>query len=188
MRMKLWLAVAAMIFAVTPAHAQWLTFFFNTANLDPLAQSPQVRILAGQSASRIPQADVNAFDDFFLINGPGKLEVSFNGALQNKGQKALPYWAGNTAYSNHEIWYDLQLGFSQVKARYNLPNARAGNVTVYKTLNTNQIVYSYAVSLTPTVCQQYLFTPSTGAFQIGMRASCYWTLNNGRRALPRMRG
>jgi len=88
----------------------------------------------------------------------------------------LPYWAGNTPYSNHDIFFDLQVGFALVKAHFNLPNALAGNVTVYKTLNTNQIVYSYAVSRTATVCQQYLFTPATGTFQRGMQASCYWSL------------
>ena len=71
-----------------------------------------------------------------------------------------------------------------MKAKYNLPNARAGNVTVYKTVNTKQIVYSYAVSLTPTVCQQYLFTPVTGGFQVGMQASCYWSLASLQRRLP----
>jgi hypothetical protein len=99
------------ILAVSPARAQWLTFFFNTANLDPIARSPQVRILAAQSSSRIAQADVNAFDDFFLINGPGMLEVNFNGQLQVKSQKPLPHWLGNSPYSNHEIFYDLQAGF-----------------------------------------------------------------------------
>ena len=71
-----------------------------------------------------------------------------------------------------------------MKAKYNLPNARAGNVTVYKTVNTKQLVYSYAVSLNRTVCQQYLFTPATGGFQIGMQASCYWSLQSLRRSLP----
>ena len=178
------LAAVALLLAVAPARAQSLTLFFNSSNLDPIARSPQVRILAGQSSQKIPQADLNAFDDFFLINGPGKREVNFNGQLQVKGQKPLPYWAGNTGYSNHDIVYDLQLGFALVKAKYNLPNARAGNVTVYKTLNTKQIVYSYAVSLTPSLCQQYLFTPATSDTQVGMRASCYWSLANLRRSLP----
>jgi hypothetical protein len=184
MRKELFFAAIIILLAVAPARSQSITSFFNTANLEPLAQSPQLRILAGQSSSKIPQADVNAFDDFFLINGAGKLEVNFNGQLQNKGQKPLPYWAGNTAYSNHEILSDLQTGFSLVKAKFNIPNARAGNVTVYKTLLTKQIVYSYAVSLPRNVCQQYLFTPATGGLQIGMRASCFWSLSNARQARP----
>ena len=184
MRKELFFAAIITLLAVAPARSQSLTLFFNSANLEPLAQSPQLRILAGQSSNKSPQADVNAFDDFFLINGPGKLEINFNGQLQNKGQKPLPYWAGNTAYSNHEILYDLQAGFSQVKAKYNIPNARAGNVTVYKTLLTKQIVYSYAVSLSRTICQQYLFTPATGGLQIGMRAGCFWSLSNARQARP----
>ncbi len=47
--------------------------------------------------------------------------------------------------------------------------------------------YSYAVSLTPTVGQQYLYTPSTGDMQIGLKVSCYWSLINARRAAPRGR-
>lgn len=184
MRKELVFAAIILLLAGAPARSQSLTVFFNTANLDPLAQSPQLRILAGQSSNKIPQADVNVFDDFFLINGPGKLEVNFNGQLQNKGQKSLPYWAGNTAYYNHEILYDLQAGFSLVKAKFNIPNARAGNVTVYKALFTKQIVYSYAVSLPRNICQQYLFTPATGGLQIGMRASCFWSLSNARQARP----
>jgi hypothetical protein len=177
MRKQLLLAVVALLLAAAPVRAQSLTLFLNNANLAPLAKSPQLRILAAQPASRIPQADVNAFDDFFLINGPGKLKVRFNGQLKSLGQKALPYWAGNTPYSNHDIFFDLQVGFALVKAHFNISNALAGNVTVYKTLNTNEIVYSYAVtSRTPTVCQQYLFTPAKGVFQLGMHASCYWSL------------
>jgi hypothetical protein len=184
MRKELFFAAMIILLAVAPVRSQSITLFFNTANLEPLAQSPQLRVLAGQSSNKSPQADVNAFDDFFLFSGPGKLEVNFNGQLQNKGQKTLPYWAGNTAYSNHEILYDLQAGFSLVKAKFNIPNARAGNVTVYKTLFSKQIVYSYAVSLPRNVCQQYLFTPATGGLQIGMRANCVWSLSNARQARP----
>ncbi len=187
MRKDLMLAAIAILLSVAPVRAQNITIFFNTAYLDGLAQSPTLRILAGQSSAKIPMADVNAFDDFFLINGPGKLEVNFNYALQNKGQRHLPGWVGQSPYSNHEIFVDLQIGFMLVKARFGIPNARAGNVTVYKTTNTNQLVYSYAVSLTPTVCQQYLYTPSTGDMQLGLKASCYWSLINARRAAPRGR-
>jgi hypothetical protein len=176
MRKELLFAAVAILLAIAPARAQSLTFFFGSANLDPLAQGPQLKILAAQSSNKIPQGDVNAFDDFFLINGLGKLKVNFNAQLQNKGQKPLPGWLGNIPYSNHAISYDLQAAFVLVKAKFNMPNARAGNVTVYKTVNTKQIVYSYAVSLTRTVCQQYLFTPVTGDMQIGVRASCFWSL------------
>lgn len=61
--------------------------------------------------SRSDPADVNAFNDFYLINGIGKLKVRFNSQLQNLGQVALPRWLGVAQYSNHEILYDLQLGF-----------------------------------------------------------------------------
>src|SRR5665647_341269 len=73
MRKALLLGLMACVLAVAPARAQSLTFFFNTAFLDPLAQSPLLLNLTAQSSRRIAQADVNAFDDFFLINGPGRL-------------------------------------------------------------------------------------------------------------------
>jgi len=41
MRKELCLAAVALLLAVAPARAQWLTFFFNTANLDPIARSPE---------------------------------------------------------------------------------------------------------------------------------------------------
>lgn len=85
-------------------------------------------------------------------------------------------WLGVAQYSNHEILYDLQLGFQQVKANYNIPNARAGRVTIYKTLNTGQIVYDYAVQISPTLCQEYLFTPLTQGFQLGFRVNCLMSL------------
>lgn len=174
MRKQILFAAAIMLLAATPARAQWLTLFLKTADLDLLAHGPLIRIVAAQSSSKVPQADVNAFDDFYLINGTGKLRVHFNGQLQNKGQKPLQGWLGNIPYSNHDIYYDLQAAFVLVKANFNMPNARAGNVAVYKTVNTRQIVYSYAVSLSPTVCRQYLFTPATGNMQLGLPASCYW--------------
>ena len=176
MRKAFWLGMFASMLAIAPASAQSLTFFFNTAYLDPLAQSPLLLNLTAQSSSKVAQADVNAFDDYFLINGPGKLRVNFNAMLQNKGQVALPGWIGVARYSNHEILYDLQVGFQQVKANYNMPNARAGRVTIYKTLNTGQLVYDYAVQISPTLCQEYLFTPITQGFQLGYRVSCFQTL------------
>jgi hypothetical protein len=183
MRKTLLLSLFACMLAVAPARAQSLTFFFNTAYLDPLAQSPLLLNLDAQSVSRTPQVDVNAFDDFYLINGPGRLKVNFDRWLQNKGQVPLPGWIGVAQFSNHDIFYDLQAGFESVKAKYNMPNARVGRVTVYKTLNTGQLVYDYAVALTPTLCQEYLFTPQTGGFQLGYRVNCYVSLRSVRRGV-----
>jgi hypothetical protein len=178
MRKALLFGLAASIWATAPASAQSLTDFFKNANLDPLAQSPMVLNLEAQSASKTAQADVNAFDDFFLINGPGKLVVNFSKTLQNKGQVSIPGWIGVAQYSNHDISADLQEGFQKVKANFHMPNAKAGHVTVYKTINTQQFVYDYAVQPTPksTQCQEYLFTPATGGFQRGLMTSCIWTL------------
>jgi len=182
MRKALLLGVVAATLAIAPASAQSLTQFFQSANLDPLAHSPMLLNLEAQSASKTAQPDVNAFDDFFLINGPGKLVVNFDKQLQNKGDVPLPGWIGVAQYSNHAITADLQEGFEKVKAHYKMPNAKAGHVTVYKTLNTGQLVYDYAVQRTPGApsCQEYLFTPSTGGFQLGMQTGCYWSLQNFR--------
>ena len=179
----LMLGAAAATLAFTPAKAQSLTDFFKNANLDSLAQSPRVLNLTGQSASGTAQADVNAYDDFFLINGPGKLMVNFDKQLQNKGQVALPGWIGVAQYSNHDISADLQDGFEKVKQRYRMPSAKAGHVTVYKTINTQQLVYDYAVQQKAgsSTCQEYLYTPQTGGFEVGMRVNCSVTLRGSMR-------
>jgi hypothetical protein len=144
--------------------------------------SPLLLNLSAQAANKVAQADVNAFNDYFLINGPGRLRVNFNRQLQNKGQRSLPGWIGVAQYSNHEIFYDLQEGFQRVKANYNMPNARAGHVTVYKTINTGQLVYDYAVQISGNVCQEYLFTPMTGGLQRGFQVNCFETLGTLRAA------
>ena len=181
---KAWLlGVMAWMLASAPAHAQ-LTSFFNSSNLSGLAQSPELLNLSAQSANKVPQANVNAFNDFYLINGLGKLKVHFNGALQNLGQKALPGWIGVAQFYNWTIWYDLQAGFDQVKAQYNMPNARAARVTVYKTLNTGTLVYDYAIPLKGNICREYLFTPPSG-FQLGMTVNCYESLLVSRGTLGR---
>lgn len=164
-----------------PASAQTLTFFLGTANLEPLAHTPTVLNIEAQSATKTPQFNVNLFDDFFLINGNGKLVVNFNYALANKGQKQLPGWIGVAQYSNHEIlMFDLQFGFELVKTHFNIPNAQAAHVVIYKTLNTGQLVYDYAVPLAPHAnrCQEYLFTPAGWGYQLGMQTSCYWSLGS----------
>jgi hypothetical protein len=180
MRKALWFGVVIAMLSIVPARAQSLTFFFSSAFLDPLARGPTVLNLTAQTANKVAQADVNAFNDFYLINGVGRLKVRFNQQLQNLGQVTLPGWIGVAQYSNREIFYDLQFGFQQVKANYNIPNARAGHVTIYKTLNTAQLVYDYAVQIGPTLCQEYLFTPATGGFQLGFRVNCFQTLGNVR--------
>lgn len=183
MRKTLLYGVFAATLAAAPASAQSLTDFFKNSNLDPLAQSPRILDLEGQSTTKKAQGDVNAFDDFFLINGPGKLVVNFDKSLQNKGQVTIPGWIGVAQYSNHDISADLQDGFKQVAAHFKLANAQAAHVVVYKTLNTQQLVYDYAVQPTPTAqrCQEYLFTPASGGFQRGLMTSCFWTLQGFRR-------
>jgi hypothetical protein len=182
MRKTLMYGAVAVALVAAPANAQNLTGFLGGSNLEPLAQGPLVLDLEAQSATHTPQADVNAYNQFFLINGPGKLVVQFNNALQNLGQVKIPGWIGVKSYSNHEIWFDLQYGFEQVKAHWNMPNAKAAHVVVYKTINTDQLVYDYAIPVSGlSVCQEFLFTPFTFGFQVGLRTTCYWTLAQFRR-------
>jgi|SRR5579864_375018 len=190
MRKTLLYAAVAATLASAPASAQSLTGFLGGAYLDPLAQSPYVLDLEAQSSTHTAQANVNTFDQFFLINGPGKLVVQFNNALQNLGQVHIPGWIGVLQYSNHEIWFDLQYGFDLVKAHFNMPNAKAGHVVVYKTINTHQLVYDYAVQRVAgsQVCQEYLFTPETSGFQLGLRTNCFWTLSQFRRPVASSAG
>ena len=94
MRKALLLGAVLSMLAIAPASAQSLTQFLQSANLDPLAQSPKILNLEAQSSSKTAQADVNAFDDFFLINGPGKLVVNFDKQLQNKGEVPIRGWIG----------------------------------------------------------------------------------------------
>ena len=74
--------------------------FSRSAGEGPVGAEPD---LAKRQQGRA-QADVNAFNDFYLINGIGKLKVRFNGQLQNLGQVALPGWLGvpiSTALISH---------------------------------------------------------------------------------------
>jgi len=180
---------AVLLAAVSPARAQAevllpypaLTIFFRTANLEPLSQSQFVLNLAAQSSTKQPQANVNLFDDFYLINGqwsgsPNNLIVHFNGSLQNLGQRVIPTWIGVAQFSNHAITYDLQAGLQQVKAKYGMPSARATSVVVYRTINTGQIVYDYRIPIAGGRCQEYLFIPDNGGFQLGMQGGCYISL------------
>jgi hypothetical protein len=179
MRKTLLYGVVFATLATAPASAQSLTDFFKYANLYPLAQSSTIRDLVAQSTSKTAQSDVNTFDDFFLINGPGQLAVNFDKNLNNKGQASISAWLGQNPYSNHEISADLQDGFTKVIAYFNLGNAKAANVAVYQTSKAKQIVYDYSVPLTstPQLCQGYLFTPVTGGFQRGIQTRCFWSLH-----------
>ena len=102
--------------------------------------------------------------------------MHFNRQLQNLGQLSLRHWVGVAQYSNSDMTYDLQSGFDQVKTAYKMPAARAGHVTVYKTINTGQLVYDYAVQKTKTMCREYLFTPATGGIQFGFVVPCFQSL------------
>ena len=170
-------AVAALALASGAANAQSgfsLTQFFQTSNLQPLAGTPMLLNLAAQMDHRTFQQDVNNFDDFMLINGDGKKRVFFNRHLMNQGTMTLGSWIGVAPFDNHAITANLQDGWLAVKAKYSLTNPVA-HVIVYKTLNTNELVYDYAVQLgsSDMNCQEYLYTPSTKGFQTGMKTMCW---------------
>jgi len=183
--------IVAAVLAASPASAQSLTDFFRYSNLDQLDKGQPILDLEAQSASKTPQSDVNVFDDFFLIAGdcqrPPAFVVNFDRQLQNKGERVIGCWIGVLGYSNHEISADLQEGFKAVAAHFHLGDAKAAHVVVYKTLNTHQLVYDYAIPRGAR-CQEYLYTPAAGGFQLGMQTNCYWTLQGfGRSAAGRRR-
>jgi len=179
MKQALLVACAALALSVSGAEAETLTQFFSGSNLVPLAKSATVLNLEAQSSDKTAVTDVNAFDDFFLISGTGKLVVNFDHALKNKGEVKIPMWIGVARYTNHAIKADLQAGYEAVKAKYSL-TAGVGHVVVYKTLNTGELVYDYALetSAGSPQCQEYLYVPAKKQFQQGMTVSCTWTLQN----------
>jgi hypothetical protein len=176
-KIKFLAAVAALALASGAANAQSsfsLTEFFKTSNLQPLAGTPMLLNLGAQMDHRTFQQDVNNFDDFMLINGTGKKRVVFNRHLMNQGGITLGSWIGVAQFDNHAITADLQEGWQAVKAKYNLTSPVA-HVIVYKTLNTSELVYDYAVQLgtSDMNCQEYLYTPSTKNFQTGLKTMCW---------------
>ncbi|MGH6871539.1 MAG: hypothetical protein ACREHE_08535 [Rhizomicrobium sp.] len=176
MTFKLAAAAAALVLVSGAASAQGsfsLTQFFSTSNLQPLAGTPTVLNLAAQMDHRTLQQDVNNFDDFMLINGTGKKRVFFNRHLMNQGTMVLGSWIGVAQFDNHTITADLEDGWKAVKAKYSLGSV--AHVIVYKTLNTNELVYDYAspIGSSEMNCQEYLYTPSTKGFQLGMKTGCW---------------
>ena len=172
----LFAAAAALVVTGTAADAQGfsLTHFFSTSNLEPLSGTPTLLNLAAQMDHRTFQQDVNNFDEFMLINGTGKLRVIFNRRLEKHLDFHLGSWIGVAQFDNHAITSDLQAGWQAVKAKYSLTSPVA-HVIVYKTINNPQLVYDYAVQLggSEMNCQEYLYTPATGGFQLGMRTGCW---------------
>mgnify|MGYP001409867354 CR=1 FL=1 len=169
------LAVAAL--SLAGAHGESLTKFFGSSNFEPLAKTKTVLNLVAQSEAKKGLANVNQADDFFLINGDGKLVVNFDKMLKNKGEVSIPEWIGVARYDNHAIKADLQAGYEAVKAHYKV-NELLGHVVVYKTLNTGRLVYDYALETgeAGTACQEYLYVPATKSFQIGMKVNCFFSL------------
>ena len=177
MKFKMLLAAAAAV-ALTAGTAQAqgfsLTDFFKTSNLQPLSGTPMLLNLGGQNRNRTFEQDVNSFDDFMLIDGTGTKRIGFDRQLTKKSTMTLGGWMGVAQFDNHTISSDLQAGWQAVKAKYSLSNGVA-HVIVYKTLNTSQLVYDYAVQLGSSGmnCQEYLYTPATQGFQTGMQTGCW---------------
>lgn len=173
------LAVSLLVLGVVSAKAQNLTTFLSTSDLTKIARTSEVRDLAAQNAAKTGSQDVNTFDDFYLINGTGHLVVNFDHSLKVKGQAEIPGWFGPASMSNKEITADIQDGWLVVKKAFGLSGPVA-NVTVYKTLNTSQIVYCYTAlpADSNNMCMQYLYTPATKKTEPGMKATCYWDLKH----------
>ena len=181
MRKTLLMTVAVVALGVAGAQAESLTEFFAKSDLTALAKSNTVLNLEAQSTAKKVKDDVDTYDDFFLINGEGKLVVNFNHAFKNKGQKRLPGWVGVSKYNNHTITDDIQTGWNVVKAKYALTDGVA-HVVVYKTLNAQppRFVYDFAVPNEPggTMCQEYLYLPASREVEPGMPTGCYWSLKD----------
>jgi hypothetical protein len=178
MKQALLVACATIAVSMAAAQGETLTQFFSTSDLTALSQGPNVMNLAAQSLKKKPVADLNTFDDFFLINGTGTLVVNFDHALKNKGEVKIPGWVGAAAYSNHDIKTDLTAGFQAVMKAY-APKGMLANLVVYKTLNTSQMVYDYAFTIPGSQsCQEYLYVPALGSTELGMTKGCYWKLKD----------
>jgi len=175
------LVVGVATFAFTPSHAGSLRDFFANANLVSLAHGDKVLILEAQNTGKVAQADVNSFDDFFLLDAKGTLFVNFDNLLKLKDQRVISRLIGPEIYSNHDIpAADLQDGFNKVKQNFSLNAALVGHVSIYRALNPSQpFVYDYAISKQPgsAICQEYLYAPAAMSFQKGSPTTpCSWTL------------
>lgn len=173
------LAVSLLALGAASAKAETLTAFFSTSDLTKIAGTTDVLDLAAQNAAKTGSQDVNTFDDFYLINGTGQLVVNFDHSLKVKGQAKIPGWLGPALMSNKEITADIQDGWLVVKKAFGLSGPVA-NITVYKTLNTSQVVYCYTAlpADSNNMCMQYLYTPATKKTEPGMKATCYWDLKD----------
>jgi hypothetical protein len=177
MKFHLLAAAAALVLASGGASAQsdfWLSKFFSTANLQPLAGTPTVLNLAAQMDHRTMQDDMNKFDEYMLISGDGKKRVFFNRHLMSQGTMNIGNWIGVAPFDNHTVTPDIEAGWQAVKTKYSLTRG-AAHVIVYKTLNTSQLVYDYAapVGHSDMDCQEYLYTPATRSMQLGMKTMCW---------------
>ncbi|MCP4129374.1 MAG: hypothetical protein GY754_00015 [bacterium] len=154
-----------------------LTKFFHDSDFSQISKTKTNRLLVAQKVSKTGSDDVNNFNDFFLINGMGELLVNFDHALKVKGEVKMPGWLGPANLDNKNIKDDIQDGWQAVKKAFSI-SGPVTNVGVYKTLNTNQIVYCYTVLPSKNdMCMQYLYTPATKKSEVGMWARCYMDLD-----------
>lgn len=173
-------ALAVCLCMLWPAlsSADPLRDFLGGADLSSISQSTKVLILEAQSVQ--PQTDLNAFDDFFLVNQAGTLLANFDRGLAVKGSKEIPRRLGLEVYSNHDIpAVGLQEGLDKVRPNFLLNGAAVGHVSIIRPLVPSQpFVYDYTVvTNTPgSGCFEYLYVLPSMTFQKGYPTYCQWTL------------
>jgi hypothetical protein len=173
--------LAMILSVVASSHADPLRDFLSSPGVASVAGGDKVLILEAQSASNIPAADVNWFDDFFLINASGTLVVNFDRAYFIKGQKKIQRWLGPEIFSNTAIPpIDLQEGFNEVRQHFALGAANAAHVSIFQPLVPNSsIIFDYVIAAdnTGSTCREFLYITASKSFQTGSSATkCQWTL------------
>lgn len=155
-----------------------VTLFLRSVDYKSLGGTQDVVLLIGQSSRKAYLTDVNDCDEFFLINGNGNLNVEFNQKGEKVKECPIPGWIGVGNYiAKDEIHWDLQQGFLEVQKHFGLHEAKLGNIGIYKTLNTQEIIYDYTIDVPgASFCQEYLYAPASGTFQVGMQTTCFWNM------------
>ena len=165
---------------------------FKHAHLKRLIETSKARNLEAQTkdpdASTSNISDLTDFIAIGVIDPEGyTLITEFNKHQRIMEQAAYSEsWLGVDNFLQKEIPnVTLQEGLDAVKTCMAdkgdpLPE-KISRVIIYKTINTSQIIYDYLFrdpNLYPGVCQEILYTPATGACEIGMKVYCHYDVKN----------
>jgi len=159
------------------------------ADLMTLIGTDEVVNLVAQFRDQNASTDnVNNFDNFVAIGVLPSPVTHINSADFDASQtvlketKRMGSWIGVANFKQNEIpELSLQDGLIALQAcmqrhRNPTPTNRVTNVTLYKTLNTAQVVYDYAFvdpALPKGSCQEYLYLPSAKYCEEGTVTSCH---------------